>query len=264
MPRIRTIKPDFFQHESLYDAEKSSGLPLRIAFAGLWTVADKAGRFEWRPRQLKLNVLPYDDCDFGAVLEALESSGFLIRYEADGKIYGCIPSWEKHQHRNVREPDSVIPAPDQIPDWCDTGTEQVQVPAQAAGKGRERKGKEGEDAALDRARLTPGLQVPVFDRWLAYRSEIRKPIKPISLEAAARDLAAYGADQSAVVEQSIANSWQGLFPLKSKPNGKAQAPPKREREPTPAEIAEARRKAIEDNAAALQKLGLAGALKGMP
>ncbi len=222
MPRIRTVKPEFFQHEKLYDAERSSGLPLRVAFAGLWTIADKAGRFEWRPRQLKLNVLPYDDVDFAAVLSALESTGFVRRYVADAKEFGCIPSWEKHQHRNVREPDSTIPGPDdestyqvQPPDEACASTSQV--PAKAAGKGREGKGKgrEGEDdAVLVQALATPSLDAAAFRRWDAYRIEIKKPLKPSSLIAAAEELAKYGGEQAAVVQQSIANGWQGLFELK--------------------------------------------------
>jgi hypothetical protein len=54
MARIRTVKPDLFRHEGLFDAERASGLPLRIAFAGLWTAADREGRFAWSPRTLKL------------------------------------------------------------------------------------------------------------------------------------------------------------------------------------------------------------------
>ncbi len=59
------------------------------------------------------------------------------------------------------------------------------------------------------------LNVEAWHRWVQYRREIRKPIKPASLAAAQRKLAGYGADQGAVVEQSIANSWQGLFALKA-------------------------------------------------
>lgn len=257
MARIRSIKPEFFQHEALYDAERESGLPLRIAFAGLWTVADKAGRFEWRPRQLKLNVLPYDECDFSAVLSALESGGFVLRYVVDGKLYGCIPSWEKHQHINVREPSSSIPGPSsegsaQVQAPNEAGASTGQVPSQAAGKGREGKGRGREDACM-RAHATPGLDGPVFDRWLAYRSEIGKPYKPSSIEAAAEELAKHGADQAAVVQQSIANGWQGLFALKPKASGSA---PKRERPPTETEIAEARKRAAAENADVARKLGL--------
>lgn len=222
MARIRSIKPEFFQHERLFDAERESGLPLRVAFAGLWTVADREGRFEWRPRQLKLNVLPYDDVDFMAVLSALESGGFVKRYECAGKSYGCIPSWTEHQHINVREPSSTIPAPDgtseppgAAPD--DDGTSTVPVPDQSAGKGREGKGRED---ALTRALATEGLDTEAFVRWEAYRIEIRKPLKPSSLAAAATELAKFGELQAAVVQQSIANGWQGLFELKSKPRPK--------------------------------------------
>lgn len=63
----------------------------------------------------------------------------------------------------------------------------------------------------------PGLDVVAWERWVTYRREIRKPVKPASVQAAQRKLAAYGADQAAVVEQSIANSWAGLFDLKSRP-----------------------------------------------
>lgn len=112
MARIRTIKPEFFRHEGLFDAERKSGLPLRVAFAGLWTVADREGRFRWRPRQLKLDVLPFDDADFDQVLEALVAAGFVERYTVAGEDYGYIPSWHKHQVINNRESASVLPAPE--------------------------------------------------------------------------------------------------------------------------------------------------------
>jgi hypothetical protein len=234
MARIRSIKPEFFQHERLYDAERDSGLPLRVAFSGLWTVCDRDGRFEWRPRQLKLNVLPYDELDFTSVLSALESGGFIVRYDVEGKSFGFIPSWHEHQHINVREPSSTIPAPSgnsertgAAPDEASTCTEPV--PDQSAGKGREGKGKgkEGKDARV-RALTTHGLDLKTFERWEAYRVEIRKPLKPASLEASATELAKYGGDQAAVVQQSIANGWQGLFALKLNGNGQHQrAPPPR-------------------------------------
>ena len=50
---------------------------------------------------------------------------------------------------------------------------------------------------------------------MAYRKELNKPLKPASLEAAAKELAKYGSQQAAVVQQSIAAGWQGLFPLKA-------------------------------------------------
>lgn len=112
MARIRTIKPEFFRHVELFEAEKASGLPLRIAFAGLWTVADREGRFRWRPRVLVLDILPFDEVDFGAVLDALAEHGFIVRYQVGGETFGCIPTFGEHQYVNQREPASTIPAPD--------------------------------------------------------------------------------------------------------------------------------------------------------
>lgn len=60
----------------------------------------------------------------------------------------------------------------------------------------------------------PGLDLAAWDRWVEYRKAIKKPIKPVSEELAQKALAKFGSDQVAVVEQSIANSWQGLFPVK--------------------------------------------------
>jgi hypothetical protein len=90
LARIRTIKPEFFRHADLYEAEKETGLPLRLAFAGLWTAADREGRFKWRPRELKLDCLPHDDVDFSRVLDALTTRGWLVRYAVDGVEYGAI------------------------------------------------------------------------------------------------------------------------------------------------------------------------------
>ena len=59
-----------------------------------------------------------------------------------------------------------------------------------------------------------GLDRATFDKWLAYRKEIGKALKPASIEAAAREMARYGAQQAAVVQQSIAQGWQGLFAIK--------------------------------------------------
>lgn len=110
MARIRTVKPELFRHEALYELEIETGLPVRFSFAGLFTACDRRGRFKWKPRQLKLDVLPYDDVDFSRVLDALVTRGFVVKYENSGEIYGCIPTFETHQVINNRESESLIPS----------------------------------------------------------------------------------------------------------------------------------------------------------
>jgi len=109
--RIRTIKPEFFLHEGLFDLEQESQLPLRLAFAGLWCQCDREGRFKWQPRKLKVTILPYDDIDFSRVLDALTTREFVRKYTVDSVEYGHIPSFSDHQVVNNRERLSIIPDP---------------------------------------------------------------------------------------------------------------------------------------------------------
>lgn len=134
MARIRTVKPELFKHSCLYKAEKETGLPLRLAFIGLFGACDKEGRFKWRPDELKLDIFPYDDIDMNAVLDALHFYGFIKQYAlvtgsslpSDGfvtdqfgretdpfgqptNVYGCIPSWKMHQRVRNDEAKSNLP-----------------------------------------------------------------------------------------------------------------------------------------------------------
>lgn len=109
MAKIRTIKPELFRHAELFEAEQEIELPLRLAFMGLFTCCDREGRFKWRPKELKLDVFPYDDIDMANVLDALVSYGFIVKYQVDHCLYGCIPSWHNHQRINNRETESYIP-----------------------------------------------------------------------------------------------------------------------------------------------------------
>lgn len=115
MARSRIIRPEFFTHLDLYRAEQESGLPLRLAYAGLWCAADREGRFKWEPEVLKLTALPFDVVDFGAVLEALEKAGLILGYSEAGKRYGFIPSFHRHQPIHHREAPSRCPAPPSAP-----------------------------------------------------------------------------------------------------------------------------------------------------
>jgi hypothetical protein len=117
MGRIRTIKPELFRHEELYRLEMETRLPIRIAWAGLFTICDREGRFEWKPNIIKLDVLPFDELDFSHVLNALASRGFIVKYRSKDrpgeKLYGSIPSFKLHQVINNKESASKLPDPNQ-------------------------------------------------------------------------------------------------------------------------------------------------------
>lgn len=177
MARIRTVKPDFFQHYELYELEKEFGFPLRVAFSGLWTVCDREGRFRWVPQQLKLSCLPYDDVDFSRVLDALSTRDFIKKYVVDGREYGYVPSFLDHQVINNRETQSKLPEPNKNNtltrefknnDACPTREVHAQAEGKGReGKGRERKGREGEESQDDSQTvpLKKDLVREVFEHW---------------------------------------------------------------------------------------------------
>lgn len=165
--RIRTIKPEFFHHEGLFDLERETGLPVRVAFAGLWCAADREGRFKWESRRLGVQILPYDQVDFSRVLDALTTRGFIRKYASGTGVFGVIPTFLEHQVINNREKDSELPEPLEYlnPDACPTRDPRVTHAGKAEGKGREQ-GREGKDSSSN--------PVGFDDFWAAYPRKIGK------------------------------------------------------------------------------------------
>ena len=110
--RIRYLKPGFFKNEDL-----SALSPLhRLLFAGLWLIADKAGRLEDRPRRIRGELFPYDDdADVEAMLTDLATSGFLIRYGAEDRRVIQIAQFPRHQRPHKNEPVSELQEYEQCP-----------------------------------------------------------------------------------------------------------------------------------------------------
>lgn len=108
MARARNIKPGFFTNDALGELDPIA----RLLFIGLWTISDRAGRLEDRIKKIKATVLPYDNCNIDKQLDALEKSGFIVRYKAGTRSYIQIVNFDKHQNPHKNEPSSTIPAPD--------------------------------------------------------------------------------------------------------------------------------------------------------
>ena len=105
MGRVRMIKPGFFTNDEIGGLEPLA----RLLFIGLWTAADREGRIEDRPRRIKAELLPYDDCDVSGLLDSLERAGLVARYEADGVAVIQVVNFVKHQHPHHKEVPSTLP-----------------------------------------------------------------------------------------------------------------------------------------------------------
>ena len=247
--RIRTIKPEFFHHEGIFEAELQSKLPLRLAFIGLWCAADREGRFKWEPRRLGVQILPYDNVDFSRVLDALTTRGFIAKYVCEDVHFGVIPTFPRHQVINNRERESELPEPLQYIafDACPTRDPRDDDAGKAEGKGREGN-KEGKGTR--NKRVNDALPLP-FDspdfklfwaNWQQHRIEKKAKLTPTATKQQLERLAEMGEERAiAALKHSMSNGWQGIYEpgispssINYKQNGKTYA----ERHPQDTEAAE--------------------------
>ena len=117
MPRIRTVKPDFFSHELLNELECSHpDLHPMLVYEGLWTLCDNRGVFQMRPRKIHLVILPFCMFDMEASIKLLEKNKQLILYQVEGDDYGYIPTFLEHQRITGKEKEDgqKYPLPEQV------------------------------------------------------------------------------------------------------------------------------------------------------
>jgi len=105
MARARNIKPGFFRNADLVELPMEA----RLLFIGLWTLADRDGRLEDRPKQIKMEIFPADNVDCNALLDLLAETGMLARYVVDGKRCLQVVNFTKHQNPHRDEKASTLP-----------------------------------------------------------------------------------------------------------------------------------------------------------
>jgi len=121
MGRARNIKPGFFKNEDLGECSPWA----RLCFAGLWTLADREGRLEDRPKRIKGELFPFDSIEVDPLLQELERFKFIVRYESDGMKAIQILEFAKHQTPHYSEKDSVIKPPELLESG---GHEEHEIP----------------------------------------------------------------------------------------------------------------------------------------
>lgn len=99
--RARNIKPGFFINCELSEIDFAS----RLLFIGLWCYADREGRFEWKPKQIKAAIFPYDDVKIEKLLCNLMSLHFITRHDNTG----YVENFKSHQNPHPHEAKSKLP-----------------------------------------------------------------------------------------------------------------------------------------------------------
>lgn len=110
-PRIRTIKPEFFEDEKI----NSIPVGARYVAIGLTSMADDRGRIRCMLPALRTYVFPAGDVSerqFTKALDAVLAIGFALRYEVDGWSYLWLPKFWRHQRINRPSESDLPPHPD--------------------------------------------------------------------------------------------------------------------------------------------------------
>lgn len=129
MARIRTIKPEFPQSESVGKLSRDA----RLLYIQLWTIVDDEGRARAASRMLASLLYPYDDDARNLIdgwLGELEHGNHIRRYEVDGSHYLEIVKWLDHQKID-KASRSKLPAFDDglpIPREESTNTQRTLAP----------------------------------------------------------------------------------------------------------------------------------------
>jgi len=131
MARIRTIKPEFPQSQSMGRVSRDA----RLLFVLLWTIADDSGRTRAASRMLASLLFPYDD-DAASLIEGwldeLEQVGSIVRYQVDGDDYLEVCKWRDHQKIDRPSKSKIPPLanprePSTSPRECSSGDRDLDL-----------------------------------------------------------------------------------------------------------------------------------------
>ena len=217
--RIRSIKPEFWESESLGRVSREA----RLLFIGLFSCCDDHGKARASSRLLASRLYPYDEDAFKKLpqwMAELQKEGCVRLYVAAGESYLDIPKWANHQ--KIDKPSaSKFPSFDDVRE----GSRGFENNSLGTGNREEEQGKEKE-APKSPWDVSFGVELPESLRtdsclqavklWLQYKSEKREGYKKTGLTAAltkwSREFTA--AEFPSTVENSIASGWKGIFPKK--------------------------------------------------
>lgn len=164
MGRIRSIKPEFPQSESMGKVSREA----RLCFILLWTICDDSGRARGASRMLASLLYPYDE-DAPSLIDGwlgdLESQGCIRRYEVDGSRYIQICKWQSHQKIDK-------PSKSKLPPF--------ENPRDGSGSPRERSSEDqGLDQGLDQGedmdgsgKFSPSPSPSLTKTWMDFRLEV--------------------------------------------------------------------------------------------
>lgn len=208
MGRIRSIKPEFPQSESMGRVSRDA----RLLFVLLWTVADDSGRTRGASRMLASLLFPYDDDAPKRIdewLGELEREHCILRYQVGDASFLQVSNWSMHQ--KIDKPSaSKFPPPTEGNDSTLAATAATQQkadsgkprePSRALANVRERSSldkdmdKEGDSRRASRLQAVAcpsDVNPQIWADWCQLRKSKRAPVSLTVVDGARKEAAKAG------------------------------------------------------------------------
>lgn len=143
MGRIRTIKPETPQSESLGRVSREA----RLTFLLLFTIADDDGRTRGNSQMVRSLLYPYDDDVTPPMvsdwLAELHRERCIHCYAVNGNSYVAICNWNLHQKIDKPTPSKLPPPPAEFADYSPNTPRAVADDSPADGNGMDGIGLDG-------------------------------------------------------------------------------------------------------------------------
>ena len=208
MPRIRTIKPEFWTDEKLTECS----LTARLLFIGLLNFADDNGNLVYSIKRLKMQIFPADNVDVAPLLGELIAQGILSEYSVSGEKFLNIKWFLKHQVIN-RPSSTKIPLIAFNDD--SVSAQQLLTP------GREKEGKgigkeRNKDSKTNTRAVGAGVARPddvsesVWSDFLDIRKKRRAPLTDTALNGIAKEAERAGLTLEDCLGLCCSRGWQSF------------------------------------------------------
>lgn len=215
MARIRTIKPEFWRDEDLSTISAEAAL-LAI---GLLNHADDEGYFNANAKLIESDVFPLRELSGTTteLLNELHRIGYVTMFHGtDGKRYGHIVNFEKHQVINKKNPSKIKPLLDVQEDY---GSSTVVLPV-GKEQGKEREKEQGTEVEVAKPRAPRfdavrylaerNVQEQVATDWIAVRKMKRSAVTQTSIDQIEREARKANMSLAAALAVCCQNGWAGF------------------------------------------------------
>lgn len=205
MARIRTIKPDFWRDESLAKISTEACL-LAI---GLLNHCDDEGFFNANPKLVESDIFPLRELSITTtvLLQELYQIGYVLMFKgSDGKTYGKVSNFEKHQVINKKTPSKIKDLCELMSDYRSS---TVSLPTGMEWNGMEKE-KEWKKEKKNTVAPPEGVTDSVWQDWISLRKAKRAAVTQTAIDGIEREARKAGVSLQVALETCCARGWTGF------------------------------------------------------